>query len=105
VHMLNSTLCATTRTICAILENYQTPEVRRTHESAQTGQPPSSDGSLPSVQGVRVPEVLVPFMGGLTFLPWVREPRKDAASAKAQDKKKSKVSPAVAVAAGGEQAR
>jgi len=26
VHMLNSTLCATTRTICAILENYQTPE-------------------------------------------------------------------------------
>jgi len=25
VHMLNSTLCATTRTICAILENNQTP--------------------------------------------------------------------------------
>lgn len=29
VHMLNSTLCACTRTICAILENFQTPEVRR----------------------------------------------------------------------------
>ena len=28
VHMLNSTLCACTRTICAILENFQTPEVR-----------------------------------------------------------------------------
>ena len=26
VHMLNATLCATTRTICAILENYQTEE-------------------------------------------------------------------------------
>ena len=25
VHMLNSTLCATTRTISCILENYQTP--------------------------------------------------------------------------------
>lgn len=24
VHMLNATMCATTRTICAILENYQT---------------------------------------------------------------------------------
>jgi seryl-tRNA synthetase len=28
VHALNSTLCATTRTICCILENYQTEEVR-----------------------------------------------------------------------------
>jgi hypothetical protein len=67
VHMLNSTLCACTRTICAILENFQTPE------------------------GVRVPEVLVPFMGGLTFLPFVREARKDAATAKAADKKTKKV--------------
>ena len=67
VHMLNSTLCACTRTICAILENFQTPE------------------------GVRVPEVLVPFMGGLTFLPFVREARKDAAAAKAADKKTKKV--------------
>jgi seryl-tRNA synthetase len=49
VHMLNSTLCATTRGICAILENYQTPT------------------------GVRVPDVLVPFMGGMTFMPFIRE--------------------------------
>jgi seryl-tRNA synthetase len=27
VHALNSTLCATTRTLCCILENYQTDEV------------------------------------------------------------------------------
>lgn len=26
VHMLNATMCATTRVICAILENYQTEE-------------------------------------------------------------------------------
>ncbi len=38
VHMLNATMCATTRTICAILENYQTED------------------------GVLVPEALKPFM-------------------------------------------
>jgi len=47
VHMLNGTLCATTRTICAILENYQTDK------------------------GVDVPEVLRPFMGGISFMPFV----------------------------------
>jgi len=46
VHMLNSTLCATTRTICAIVENHQTPT------------------------GVVVPEVLRPYMGGTDFLPY-----------------------------------
>mmetsp|Transcript_10539 Transcript_10539/g.18112 ORF Transcript_10539/g.18112 Transcript_10539/m.18112 type:complete len:471 (-) Transcript_10539:92-1504(-) len=49
VHMLNSTLCATTRVICAILENYQTED------------------------GVHVPEVLQPYMGGKTFFPFVRD--------------------------------
>lgn len=49
MHMLNATLCATGRAICCLLENYQTTE------------------------GVRIPEVLVPFMGGLTFLPFVRD--------------------------------
>jgi len=39
VHMLNGTLCATERTLCCILENYQTAE------------------------GVRVPKVLVPYVG------------------------------------------
>lgn len=46
VHMLNSTLSATERTLCCILENYQTPE------------------------GVRVPEALQPFMPGIDFIPF-----------------------------------
>jgi len=46
VHMLNATLCATERTLCCIVENYQTEE------------------------GVRVPEVLQPFMGGMAFIPY-----------------------------------
>eukprot|EP00026_Physarum_polycephalum_P008446 Phypoly_transcript_08532.p1 GENE.Phypoly_transcript_08532~~Phypoly_transcript_08532.p1 ORF type:complete len:490 (+),score=110.25 Phypoly_transcript_08532:210-1472(+) len=52
VHMLNSTLCATTRTICAIVENHQTPD------------------------GVNVPAVLQPFLGGRTFLPFVEKKKK-----------------------------
>lgn len=46
VHLLNSTLTATTRTLCCILENYQKED------------------------GVEMPEVLRPFMGGLDFLPF-----------------------------------
>eukprot|EP00878_Enallax_costatus_P021197 GHUV01022433.1.p1 GENE.GHUV01022433.1~~GHUV01022433.1.p1 ORF type:complete len:378 (+),score=120.60 GHUV01022433.1:551-1684(+) len=46
VHMLNSTLTATERTLCCLLENYQMPE------------------------GVRVPEVLQPFMPGINFIPF-----------------------------------
>jgi len=52
VHMLNSTLCATSRAICVILETFQTDT------------------------GVTVPEVLRPFMGGIEFLKFVREPPK-----------------------------
>ena len=74
VHMLNSTLCATGRAICCILENHQTAD------------------------GVKVPEVLVPFMGGIDFLPFVRGPmeltkgEKGAAKSKlAKQKKKEGV--------------
>lgn len=49
VHMLNSTLCATTRTMCCIVENYQTPD------------------------GVNIPEVLQPYMGGVKFIPFVKK--------------------------------
>lgn len=51
VHLLNSTLCATTRVICCILENFQTEE------------------------GITVPEVLRPLVGK-DFFPFVREPPK-----------------------------
>jgi len=47
VHMLNSTLCATTRTICAIMENYQSDE------------------------GVIIPEPLRPYLGGKMLFPFV----------------------------------
>eukprot|EP00177_Eucheuma_denticulatum_P008311 GFKZ01015120.1.p1 GENE.GFKZ01015120.1~~GFKZ01015120.1.p1 ORF type:complete len:465 (-),score=75.84 GFKZ01015120.1:1194-2588(-) len=48
VHMLNSTLCATTRVICCILENFQTET------------------------GINVPEVLRPYVG-MDFIPFTRE--------------------------------
>jgi seryl-tRNA synthetase len=48
VHMLNATLCATERTLCCILENYQTPT------------------------GVRVPKVLQQYVG-VDFIPYIEE--------------------------------
>lgn len=48
VHMLNSTLCASERTLCCILENYQTTE------------------------GVKVPKVLQPFVG-TDFIPYNKD--------------------------------
>ncbi|KAJ4834391.1 hypothetical protein Tsubulata_007333 [Turnera subulata] len=46
VHLLNSTLTATQRTMCCILENYQREN------------------------GVEIPEVLRPYVGGTDFLPF-----------------------------------
>ena len=47
--LARSTLTATERTLCCVLENHQTPE------------------------GLRVPDVLVPYMHGITFIPFVRK--------------------------------
>ena len=66
VHFLNSTLCATGRGICCLLENHQ------------------------EENGVRVPEVLQPFMGGIDFLPFVRGPMELSKGEKAEKKKSSK---------------
>ena len=65
-HMLNSTLCATGRAMCCLVENYQTDK------------------------GVIVPEVLRPFMMGMEFLPFVKEPprEKDISKTGKADKKK-----------------
>lgn len=74
VHMLNATLCATGRAICCLLETYQ------------------------EADGVRVPEVLVPYMGGVTFMPFVRDsklaPAVDAKAAKAPKAKVVAAAPA-----------
>ena len=62
--MLNGTMCATERTMCCIVENYQTPE------------------------GVRVPEVLQPFMGGITFLPYNQTATKKFFETKEHERKR-----------------
>lgn len=49
VHCLNCTLTATERTLCCILENYQ------------------REG------GLEVPEVLRPYLGGIEFIPYIKE--------------------------------
>ena len=60
VHMLNSTLTATERTICCILENYQRED------------------------GVEIPKVLQPLMGGLEFLPFKLSPETKSKKTKAK---------------------
>ncbi len=57
VHMLNATLCALTRTMCAILENYQDNRIKE-------------DGTIEN--GITVPQVLRPYMG-IDFIPYIRE--------------------------------
>ncbi|PHH83542.1 hypothetical protein CDD82_7583 [Ophiocordyceps australis] len=60
VHCLNATLCATTRTLCCILENYQTEE------------------------GFRVPDPLRKYLPGTPdFIPFSKELPKDSTSQKA----------------------
>ena len=73
VHALNSTLCATERALCCLLENYQT------------------------VDGVRVPEVLRKWMPDeIDFIPYTKELAKDSTSNKLKGKAsgpKAKVPP------------
>lgn len=60
-HMLNSTLCATERALCCLVENYQ------------------------EADGVRVPRALVPFLLGQEFLPFVKTVKEEKpAAAKAK---------------------
>jgi seryl-tRNA synthetase len=65
VHMLNGTLCATERAMCCLVENYQTPD------------------------GLRIPEVLRPYMQGREFIPFTAElPTKTTSKKEAASKKK-----------------
>jgi len=58
VHMLNGTLCATERAMCCLVENYQ------------------------DENGVRIPEVLQPYMQGRTHIPWVKTQPKGSTTVK-----------------------
>ncbi|XP_050401833.2 serine--tRNA ligase, cytoplasmic [Patella vulgata] len=73
VHMLNATMCATTRVICAILENFQTEE------------------------GVMVPEVLQKFMPQQIkeLIPFVKPAPIDELENKKQKKSKDKLAEGV----------
>ncbi|ONM26613.1 Serine--tRNA ligase cytoplasmic [Zea mays] len=66
VHMLNSTLTATERTLCCILENFQKED------------------------GVEVPKALQPYMGGIEFLPFKQPLDVKQASDSKSNKSKSK---------------
>lgn len=61
VHMLNSTLTATERTMCCILENHQKED------------------------GVEIPEVLRVFMGGKAFIPFKNNTSKEAKGKKTKE--------------------
>ncbi|CAO2599758.1 Serine--tRNA ligase, cytoplasmic [Lemmus lemmus] len=50
VHMLNATMCATTRTICAILENYQTEKGIVVPEKLREFMPPGLQELIPFVK-------------------------------------------------------
>lgn len=68
VHLLNGTLCATERTMCCLVENYQTPE------------------------GLKIPKCLQAAMGGVEFIPYDKKRLEDfkkklASDAKAQTDK------------------
>ena len=69
--MLNGTMCATERTMCCILENYQTET------------------------GVKIPKCLQPYMGDMDFIPYNEEAVKNFFERKQrekedEEKKKSK---------------
>lgn len=67
VHMLNATMCAVSRTICALLENYQTEE------------------------GIALPPILKPLLpDGLNFIKFVKPAPIDEKPEAKKQKKKSK---------------
>jgi seryl-tRNA synthetase len=65
VHLLNGTMCATERTMCCIMENYQTAE------------------------GLRIPEALRPYIGGVDFIPYSEKKVKQWQDKLADDEKKA----------------
>jgi len=78
VHALNSTLCATERALCCLLENFQTED------------------------GFKVPEPLRKYLPGAPdFIPFTKELPKDSTSQKAKGKVDKTSKPKVAPVGGG----
>jgi seryl-tRNA synthetase len=85
VHMLNCTLCATERTLCAILENYQTPEGIRipkvlqpyVREVCAVGERGTDFSPQPEVDLQAAAEALVLETKEFTFIPFVRVATKE----------------------------
>lgn len=71
VHMLNATMCATTRAICAILENFQTEEGIVVPEPLRVFMPPGLTEILKFVKPAPIDE------------PMTRKQKKQAAGTKA----------------------
>lgn len=97
VHALNSTLTATERTLCCILENYQTEREVEKEVEKTTEHGTEKVTEKVTEKGVRVPEVLRPYMpGNPEFIPFTKELPKDSTSFQKGDlKAKSKVDGAV----------
>ena len=56
MHMLNATMCATTRSICVILENYQTDEGIVVPEALRKYMPPGLDEMIKFVKPAPIDE-------------------------------------------------
>jgi seryl-tRNA synthetase len=56
VHMLNATMCATTRVLCAILENYQTEDGIVVPEALRKFMPPGYNEKIPFVKNAPIDE-------------------------------------------------
>lgn len=57
VHMLNATMCATTRVICVILENYQTETGVTVPEALRPFMPPDYQEEIPFVKPAPIDEI------------------------------------------------
>lgn len=95
VHALNSTLTATERTLCCILENYQSEREIEQEIEKKTENGTEKVIEKVTQKGVTVPEVLRPYMP-MDFIPFTKELPKDSTSFQANDPKvKGKMEAAV----------
>ena len=82
VHALNSTLCATERAMCCIIENYQTDTVRFVFSCIE---PSVTDQR----KGIQIPDVLRKYIpGGQDFFPYPEDVSVEALPTKTKDKSK-----------------